>query len=383
MTEPHSISVLLVEDNPGDVRLAREMLRDCGQARYKLVVCGRLAEALEALDQDLFDVALVDLSLPDSSGLETLTRIQHATPQLPIVILSGLADEQVALNAVQLGAQDYIVKGHEHVDIMARSIRYAIERKREHLNLANALKDAELASRSKSEFLANMSHELRTPLNAIIGFAELIVNQTYGPITPVKYVDYLSDIHDSAGHLLNIINDILDIAKIESGTHSLSESAVGMGEMVAVCSRLLAGRAKERGLELVADLQPGLPPLYADECAVKQILINLLGNAVKFTAAGRIEIGVRVARTGEMVMSIADQGSGIDADDIATVLEPFGQLEDAFTRQHEGTGLGLPLSARLVEAHGGTLAIESEVGRGTTVIVRFPKDRVLTDRRAA
>ncbi|MCZ6655071.1 MAG: ATP-binding protein [Planctomycetota bacterium] len=383
MTNTRPIRVLLVEDNPGDVRLASEMLKVPGQARYEQIVHERLSAALEYLDRHSVDVVLLDLSLPDSQGLETLTRMQRANPELPIVILSGLADEQVALSAVQLGAQDYIVKGHKHGDIMARSIRYAIERKRGHLSLVEALEKAELASRSKSEFLANMSHELRTPLNAIMGFSELIAMETFGKITPAKYAGYVNDIHQSASYLMDIISDILDISKIESGKHTLNEENVDVGEIVKICNRLITPRAEENEIELVFSVQKALPALYADECAVKQILINLLGNAVKFNPGSRVEIDVRVANSGELVISIADNGAGIAAQDLPTVLEPFVQIENAFTRQHEGTGLGLPLSVGLAEAHGGSLTIESAVGVGTKVTVQFPKHRVLNDRRAA
>ena len=382
MTNTRPIRVLLVEDNPGDVRLASEMLKVPGQARYEQIVHERLSAALEYLDRHSVDVVLLDLSLPDSQGLETLTRMQRANPELPIVILSGLADEQVALSAVQLGAQDYIVKGHKHGDIMARSIRYAIERKRGHLSLIEALEKAELASRSKSEFLANMSHELRTPLNAIIGFSEMMEQQILGELSD-KYRDYAGSIRSSGAHLLDIINDILDIARIEAGDTELIEETFTLLSAIESSVRLIEERASTKNIKVSVDAAPDLPQLFADARNIKQVLINLLANAVKFTDDdGKVSISARMTGSG-LAIAVSDNGIGMRASDIPAALAPFGQADSALERKFEGTGLGLPLSKTLVELHGGTLWIDSALGRGTTVTITLPEERLVRAKDAA
>ena len=238
---------------------------------------------------------------------------------------------------------------------------------------------AEIANRAKSEFLANMSHELRTPLNAIIGFAEIIMDEVLGAVGNAKYRGYAKDISDSGQHLLGIINDILDLSKIETGQAALREEEIDVAAVVRSCLKLLQQRAKSAGVELVADFENGAyPPLRADRRMVKQILVNLLSNAVKFTPrGGRVTASIRCDRARGCVLQISDTGIGIAPNDIPKALVRFGQVEARLDRRFEGTGLGLPLSKSFVELHGGTLELTSEVGVGTTVKVRFPPERML------
>jgi PAS domain S-box-containing protein len=237
---------------------------------------------------------------------------------------------------------------------------------------------AELANRSKSEFLANMSHELRTPLNAIIGFSEVIKNQLFGPIGTVKYAQYAGDILDSGKHLLQIINDILDLSKLEAGRVELRESAVSLAQLAEGCVTLVRDRAADAGIALAVDIVPDLPPLRADERALKQILINLLSNAVKFTpAGGRISIDAGIVCCGAVEITVADSGIGMSPEEIEVALEPFGQIDNSATRRQQGTGLGLPLARSLTELHGGTLRIDSTPGAGTAITVILPAERVL------
>ncbi len=241
-----------------------------------------------------------------------------------------------------------------------------------------ASEQAEMANRAKSEFLANMSHELRTPLNAIIGFAEGIKSQAFGPGSVEKYADYAQDIYDSGHHLLSIINDILDLAKIDSGRMTLDEGVVVLREVAAACVRLIKNRADDAGLDITVDIADDVRRLRADERKLKQILINLLSNAVKFTPNGGIvKVSADIEADGGLALHVSDTGVGIEADKIPLVMEPFSQLAQAMTRDHDGTGLGLPLVKSLAELHGGSFAIDSDLGVGTTVTVRFPKQRVL------
>ena len=242
-----------------------------------------------------------------------------------------------------------------------------------------AKEDADAANRAKSDFLANMSHELRTPLNAIIGFAEVIEGQLLGPLGVNRYREYAKDILESGRHLLEVINDVLDLAKVEAGTLELHETLVNIGDVVLVCERTLRQRAPDGKLRLSTEIDPALSGMVADELKLRQIIINLLSNAVKFTpAGGDVTISVNLLSDGEIAIAVADTGVGIAPADIPTALEPFRQIDNSMSRSHQGTGLGLPLTRKLVELHGGRLTIESALGVGTTVTAVFPSERNAT-----
>jgi len=243
--------------------------------------------------------------------------------------------------------------------------------------LIAAKEQAELANRTKSEFLANMSHELRTPLNAIIGFSEIVAGELFGSIGAPRYVEYARDIHASGIHLLSIISDILDLSKIEAGRRELSESVVDLYEAAESCLRLVRGRADDGGVRLLNAVARPITPLFADERAVKQILLNLLSNAVKFTPeGGRVSVRTELRPDGGLTVLVEDTGIGIAPENIPRALAPFSQVDSSLSRRYEGTGLGLPLVKSLVELHGGRLELSSELGRGTTAAVVFPAFRV-------
>jgi signal transduction histidine kinase len=253
------------------------------------------------------------------------------------------------------------------------------ERKRFENALQAAKEQAELANRAKTAFLANMSHELRTPLNAVIGFAEIIHQQLLGPIGTPKYLDYVADIHLSGNHLLEVINDILDLSKVESGHFELLERTVDLERVLASALRLLGDKATKSNLTLRTRIPEPHPLVRADERAMKQILLNLLSNSVKFTPPGGvIEVAVELADNGDLLVTVADSGVGFDLADLPRALAPFGQIDSTLTRRYQGTGLGLPLVNSLTQLHGGRLEIDSKLNAGTRITVRLPADRVTT-----
>jgi len=249
--------------------------------------------------------------------------------------------------------------------------------------LQAAKERVELASRSKTEFLANMSHELRTPLNAINGFSEMMMLGTFGPLGDRRYKEYAKDINDSGSHLLGLINEILDLSKIEAGKRELAETRVEIARLVDDCLRVVAQRAQDKGIALATDLPDRLPGLWADEVAIKQVLLNLIVNGIKFTeSGGNVTVSAHLEKNGGLRIDVRDNGIGIDAANLDRVTVPFGQVEEAASRQHEGTGLGLAIAKAMAELHAGRLTIDSEVGRGTTVSIHLPPQRLLDSRIA-
>ena len=253
-------------------------------------------------------------------------------------------------------------------------MRDVTERKTQEQQVAAARSEAEAANAAKSHFLATMSHELRTPLNAVIGFSEMLMHEQAMAIDAERRHDYARLIHDSGHHLLSVVNLVLDMSKIETGNFVITAEPFAPGPAIRNCCDLLALKAREAGLDVVAHIPDDLPEMIADKRALKQMLLNLLSNAIKFTERGGQVTVTASAEDGRLVLAIEDTGVGISEDDLPRIGDPFFQAHGSYARPYEGTGLGLSIVKGLVELHGGTLAVESRVGVGTRVTIRLPLD---------
>ncbi len=355
-----TIRALLVEDNPGDARLIRETLRDVA---VDLIHTDRLSGGLEILAEASADVVLLDLSLPDSHGFETFEAMHAGAPTVPIVVLSGLDDEDLAVRAVQEGAQDYLVKGQVDGSGLLRAMRYAIERQR----LEAARQDLE---RQRDEFFNSVSHDLRTPVAAIKAAIGVVLANEPSDLPPALH-RLLGNIDLAADELTRMIEDLLEIARLQAGRVDLFLTEVDLRDVIARATRPLEPLVLARGQHLTLSLSDEPVELAVDALRVGRVLSNLIGNALKYGREGG-HITITLERDdGHICMTVADDGPGI----------PLAEQERIFDRFYRaprhaegatGSGLGLPIARALVELHGGRLTVESEPGRGSIFRVCLP-----------
>ena len=405
--------VLVTDDSKVVLQSIETTLREDG---YDVILAESGEAALGVLSQDDVDCILLDLNMPGLGGQETCKKIKSslAWRNLPLVILTGDDSRKSLLASLNAGADDYIVKSNDS-DILRARVKAQLRRKqiedenrrireellqkevdaaraaaatelaeaRKHLldelqkkntELEAAKERAERESRFKTKFLANMSHELRTPLNAIIGFSELLDQELFGPLQP-RQKEYVRNVLHSGQHLLGIINDILDLSSVEAGRLALNKEMTSISAVVDSVETIVSALAKRQGITLEVEIPGEIPKMNLDPLRIKQVLYNLLSNGIKFTPrGGKVRLAAKLVGQERVEIAVADTGIGIRAEDMPKLFKEFARLDPgpAVELRAEGTGLGLALTKRLIELHGGDVSMQSEPGKGTTVTVSLP-----------
>ncbi|MGE0117930.1 MAG: sensor histidine kinase [Dongiaceae bacterium] len=368
--------VLVADDDVVHRLLMRESLEVSGFIVHE---AGDGLEALDLLDRLHPELMFLDAMMPRVDGFAACveTRKRPHGAHVPVLMVTGLDDVSSIDRAYQAGATDFITKPINW-PLFNHRARFLLRFGRTQRALHEAMERAEGASRAKTEFLATMSHELRTPLNAIIGFSEVLKRELLGPLGQERYREYARDINESGAHLLSLISDILEYSKSESGKLRLVESEIDLNQMIANVVRQQAPRAEVAGVSIHREGMEQTIRIRGDERKLRQVLVNLASNAIKFTPmGGEVRVGLVRDDEGNVLIRVSDTGIGIAAEDMPKVFTAFGQIDNAWSRRYEGTGLGIPLAKAMIELHDGTLTIASNVGSGTVVTVKLPRERVL------
>ena len=374
-------TIIVVEDERGSRATLCGILEDAG---YDVIGVGTGAEAQEAINRDAFDAIISDIRLPDMDGMEILDLAKEMNPDAAVIMMTGYASVETAVDAVNQGAYAYFVKP-VNPEELKNTLAYAFRQQRllrENKRLVDSLQrsnkalydaneELRKATRAKTEFMANMSHELRTPLNVIIGFSELMLDEVPGEIN-AEQRQCLNDVLTGGRHLLELINDILDLSKIESGKVELKLRHFSLPAVIESLRRVMTPILAPKQQPLEVDIDGEIPAMYADRDKIRQVLLNLLSNATRFTPeGGRLRITARVEDRWCRV-SVEDNGIGIPREDQERIFEPFCQLDNPLSDEKGGTGLGLAIARQIIEWHGGRLWVESEAGRGSRFIFALP-----------
>lgn len=370
------VDILLVEDNPGDARLLEEHLRDAPLLVGMVERVARLDAVAAQLERRRPDVVLLDLSLPDAHGMETVRKALAVASDLPIVVLTGLDDEYLAVQAVQAGAQDYLVKGQLEPVLLARSIRYAVERKhleRERLRLLALEKEArslaEAAVRTRDQVLQVFSHDIGNQLAAIQLYTAMLLRRVPADASWLQPRAWAIAISELTTELQQLRESILDAAQIEAGRLSVELRSVDVRELLDSLGTQMRPLAQEKGVVLEVASGPDLPAVRADRERILQALGNMIGNAIKFTPGGGTVSLRAEAVDRELRVAVADTGPGIAPEDLPLIFETFWKTRAG---NPHGSGLGLGIASRIAELHGGRILVESELGRGTVFTVALP-----------
>ena len=362
--------VLLVEDNPGDADLVRMRLVD-GKAPVRVDCVVRLSEALTALEQDSPSLVLLDLNLPDSRGAETFRKVREKAPDVPVIVLSGQDDEGLAMKAVHLGVQDYLIKNEVSSKRLEQAMRYAVERQ-------GVIRSLDMARQQqiefKNQFLSHVSHELRTPLTCIHQYVTLLLDELAGPLAP-EQADHLKTVLKSVNQLHAMIRDLLEATRAESGKLRVEPRCISMASLVeqAVAMMQPTAQAKQIGLEIGLDQR--LPLVHADPDRVLEVLINLIDNAIKFTppdGAVTVKAYLQQADANMVCVSVCDTGRGIRPEARNLIFERLYQDPDAIDSSRSGLGLGLFICRELIRLHQGNITVASEPGHGSTFTFTLP-----------
>jgi signal transduction histidine kinase len=366
-----ALHVLLVEDNVEDADLLRAMFRKGRADNFVLTHLLSMTEAVHRLAEGGVDLILLDLGLPDGSGIDTVRRARAAAPDVPVIVLTGLDDEQLAAEAMKAGAQDYLIKGQIENRALPRAMRYAIERHEMQVE-TDLIRRQQL--QFKDEFLSHVSHELRSPLTAIYQFATIIADGLAGP-TNAEQTAHLEIIVRNTRQLKSMIDDLLEVARVQAGKLTIEPQCIGVADAINYSIETLRGNAAAKAIALGVDMPLELPTVYADPTRLRQILNILLDNAIKFTPAnGTVSLHVRMAAKdpGVLLFEVADTGCGIAADVIERVFDRLCQAPDASQAGRNGLGLGLYICRELVLRQGGEISARSTAGAGATFAFTLP-----------
>jgi signal transduction histidine kinase len=401
------LKVLIVDDDLVDRLMVGRALKKTGIS-IEQVEATTAAEAIEILTDSSFDCVFLDYYLPDQDGLTLIRTLRALGIQVPLIVLTGQGDEQIAVESMKAGASDYLSKSKLAVDRLTYVVKNAVRVYRAELQVNKAYQEIQAtnklllqqneelkkqqqqikvqnlellkASRLKSQFLATMSHELRTPMNAIIGFSQVLLRESKGDINSQQR-NMVDRILLNSKNLLCLVNDILDLSKIEAGRLELKPEPCDLLQLLEATVAQLRALAEEKNLRIRVESDLVHSRAFNDSMRIRQILVNLISNAIKFTNEGEIVVRIGEPVIDRILISVQDPGIGIAASDLEHIFEVFQQVDQTINRQYSGTGLGLAITRSLVEMMGGEIAVESQLGRGSIFTVDIPR-YVQTDARS-
>ncbi|MGA2677837.1 MAG: hybrid sensor histidine kinase/response regulator [Sedimentisphaerales bacterium] len=358
------IRILVVDDDEVDCLSAKKALAGSPlPVKFEVETAGTMATGIDKLKRELFDVALFDLGLPDSSGLDTVKGALSAAGEIPVVVLTGLADDQTGISAINLGATDYLVKGPAIANMLGRTLLYALERKKVERKLKEALA-------AKADLVNMVSHDLRIPLTAIKEGIDIVASGEAGAVNE-EQKEFLALAKRNVERLTRLITDFLDFEKIDADKQPFNIAENDINELAKDVYKMMGPVARQKGLDLRIELEEGLPKTEFDYDGITRVVTNLVSNALKFTTEGSIVIRTRKDENG-IEVAVADTGCGISKDDLGKLFKKYGQIKSTNVKDIEGTGLGLAISKLIIEQHKGKIRAESKPGKGTTFYFYLP-----------